>query len=132
MVIQIIERVIEFEYSPERAPKGSKLRIEILLVPYYGEGRTVYVEISIDGNSTTGKTPMLLDEMKQFYDIDIAWNKEEMDKKLKTTWQAAETILFQQVICCLNCRKAGNRTMIPGTIQHPFMHPAGMRPGQTV
>lgn len=48
-----------------------------------GEGRTVYVEFSIDGNSTTGKTPMLLDEMKQFYDIDIAWNKEEMDKKLE-------------------------------------------------
>lgn len=46
------------------------------------EGRTVYVEFSIDGNSTTGKTPMLLDEVKQFYDIDVAWNKEEMDKKL--------------------------------------------------
>lgn len=47
------------------------------------EGRTVYVEFSIDGNSTTGKTPMLLDEIKQFYDIDITWNKEEMDKKLE-------------------------------------------------
>lgn len=48
-----------------------------------GDGRTVYVEFSIDGSSTTGKTPMLLEEMKQFYDIDIAWNKEEMDKMVE-------------------------------------------------
>lgn len=47
------------------------------------EGRTVYVQFSIDGNSTTGKTPMLLEEMKQFYDIDIVWNKDEMKKSLE-------------------------------------------------
>lgn len=49
----------------------------------FGDGRTVYVEFSIDGSSTTGKTPMLLEEMKQFYDIDIAWNKEDMDKMVE-------------------------------------------------
>lgn len=47
------------------------------------ESRTVYVSLSIDGTEVTGKTPELLAEMEQFYELDINWDQERADQKLE-------------------------------------------------
>ncbi|MGN0377600.1 MAG: hypothetical protein ACI4ED_08195 [Suilimivivens sp.] len=44
---------------------------------------TVLVEISINGDDVTGKTPELLEELEAFYEFEIDWDKERADKKVE-------------------------------------------------
>lgn len=44
---------------------------------------TVLVEMSINGEDVTGKTPELLEELEAFYGFEIDWDKERADKKVE-------------------------------------------------
>lgn len=44
---------------------------------------TVLVEIAVDSEEITGKTPGLIEELEAFYQIDIDWDKERAEAKLE-------------------------------------------------
>ncbi len=46
-------------------------------------GCTVLVEVSINGEDVTGKTPELLEELQAFYEFEIDWDKERANKKVE-------------------------------------------------
>ena len=61
-----------------------------MYVPYYKafyvkeleKDLTVMVELEINLAETTGKTPKLLEEIESFYEFEIGWDKEAMEKKV--------------------------------------------------
>lgn len=51
---------------------------------------TVLVEIKVSLDEVTGKTALLLQELSDFYGIDIEWSKEEAEKKLEAFLESPE------------------------------------------
>ena len=51
---------------------------------------TVLVDIKINYDEVTGKTAQLLQELSDFYGIDIEWSKEEAEKKLEAFLESPE------------------------------------------
>lgn len=51
---------------------------------------TVLVDIKINYDEVTGKTALLLQELSDFYGIEIEWSKEEAEKKLEAFLESAE------------------------------------------
>ncbi len=53
-------------------------------------GETVLVTVEIDDSETTGKTDFLIEELEQFYQFDIDWDKDRAEQK-RTNYAANET-----------------------------------------
>lgn len=51
---------------------------------------TVLVEVEIDSEEVTGKTPALLAELESFYGFDIDWDKDAAQKKLEAFLASGE------------------------------------------
>jgi len=63
---------------------------------YYVElesGEMVFVKTEVNSSEVTGKTPSLIEELEQFYQFEVNWDKEEAEKK------------------CANCAENGTANM---------------------
>lgn len=48
------------------------------------------LEVAIDGQESTLETPELIKELETFYEVDLAWDVEEMQEKLERYEEKAE------------------------------------------
>lgn len=60
---------------------------EIVFATYFlkklEDGTTVLVQIEVNSEEITGKTPELLEELEAFYQFEIDWDKQRAEKKLE-------------------------------------------------
>lgn len=60
----------------------------VVFVTYYlaklNNDVTVLVEVEVDSEDVTGKTPALIEELEVFYPFEIDWDKERAEAKLET------------------------------------------------